>query len=133
MFCTRGLHALRLVEVTIWRLFGRLSQGDYTSSGRLVLGFDFFRGMTLIGMSSLRSTSYAAGGLVTLCLTFSCSLIGMSSLCSTSRARGGISHASRAFSLAARRGGPCKALIIRSYATKGRYFVSAHYLTRASS
>ena len=87
----------------------------------------------LIGMSSLRSTSYAAGGLVTLCLTFSCSLIGMSSLRSTSRARGGISHALRAFSLAARRGGPCKALTIRSYATKGRYFVSAHYLTRASS
>ena len=55
MFCTRGLHALRLVEVTIWRLFGRLSQGDYTSSGRLVLGFDFFRGMTFIGMSLLRS------------------------------------------------------------------------------
>ena len=88
----------------------------------------------LIGMSSLRSTSYAAGGgLVTLCLTFSCSFIGMSSLRSTSRARGGISHALRAFSLAARRGGPCKALIIRSYATEGRYFVSVHYLTRASS
>ena len=62
----------------------------------------------LIGMSSLRSTSYSAGGLVTLCLTFCCSLIGMSSLRSTSRARGGISHALRAFSLAARRGALAK-------------------------
>ena len=131
--CTRGLHALRLVEMTIWRLFGRLSQGDYTSSGRLVLGFDFFAGDDFYWDVVAALDIVRRGGLVTLCLTFSCSLIGMSSLCSTSRARGGISHASRAFSLAARRGGPCKALIIRSYATEGRYFVSAHYLTRASS
>ena len=44
----------------------------------------------LIGMSLLRSTSYAAGELVMLCLTFSCSLCGMSSLRLTSCAAGGL-------------------------------------------
>ena len=98
---------------TFW---SSLSQGDYTSSGMSLLRYYVFSGDYFYWEfgALLRHTP----------LTW-----GFAPICGER----GISHASRAFSLAARRGGPCKALTIRSYATKGRYFVSAHYLTRASS
>ena len=52
--CTRGLHALRLVEMTIWRLFGRLSLKEITLLlGCLCYAPMFLRGITFIGNSVL--------------------------------------------------------------------------------
>ena len=98
---------------TFW---SSLFQGDYTSSGMSLLRSYVFAGDYFYWeFGALLRHTPLTGGFAPIC------------------GERGISHASRAFSLAARRGGPCKVLIIRSYATESRYFISGYYLTRASS